>query len=276
MGNNMRNKFLVWFLESCPVRVGTLKLLKWKDLKPLNDSQVPYWIYVKADRLKGQGKGRYSKAKHVGFLHKYAVQKLEDYKQELKQKGIEYNQDSPLFLSYRTNQHSKKAEKNLRMVNFNDALVNASIVAFGDNVNKHYSPHDFRDILSSVLGKPQINADDKNIAKSLVSHSPKGIESTYENFDGKDDKPNEDLLALFKQCIPFLIPETTGELKAELEQQKTENISQIEEMKKEIERMETRHEEEIQNMKQAVTRDVQEVLASLNRFKEDSQNKTES
>jgi integrase len=178
MGNNARNAFLLWFLESCPVRVGTLKKLTWKDLKPLNDSEVPYWISIESARLKGSGKGRYSKAKHIGFLHKYAVQKLEDYKKELKQKGIEYNQDSPLFMSYHINQHG--AEKGTRMVNFNDAFSNAAIVAFGDDETKYYSPHDFRDLLSSVLGKPQINAEDKNIAKALVSHSAKGIESTYD------------------------------------------------------------------------------------------------
>jgi hypothetical protein len=67
-------------------------------LETLNDSQVPYWIYVKSDRLKGQGKGRYKKASHVGFLHTYAVQELEAYKQELKTKGIEDNENSPIFM----------------------------------------------------------------------------------------------------------------------------------------------------------------------------------
>jgi len=97
---NARNAFLLRFLESCPVRVGTLEKLTWKDLKPLNDSRVPYWIYVKADRLKGSGKGRYKKAKHIGFLHSYTAQKLEEYKKELAQKGIEYNANSPILTLY--------------------------------------------------------------------------------------------------------------------------------------------------------------------------------
>ena len=45
----------------------------------------------------------------------------------------------------------------------------------------------------------------------------------YENFDGKESKPNEDLLNLFKQCLPFLIPDTVPELRVELNEQKTEN-----------------------------------------------------
>ena len=43
-----RDKFLVWFLESCPVRKGTLRKLIWKDLKPLNDKDVPYWISIES------------------------------------------------------------------------------------------------------------------------------------------------------------------------------------------------------------------------------------
>jgi len=128
---NARNAFLLWFLESCPVRVGTLEELTWKDLKPLNDAQVPYWIYVKADRLKGHGKGRYKKARHIGFLHSYTVEKMKEYR-ELKQMGISYNEDSPIFMSYRSNPNG--ACKGSKMVNFNDAFTDASILAFGDDI----------------------------------------------------------------------------------------------------------------------------------------------
>jgi len=273
MGNNARNAFLLWFLESCPVRVGTLKKLTWKDLKPLDDKDVPYWISIDADRLKGSGKGRYSKAKHVGFLHKYTGEKLKDYKKELKEKGIIYDENSPLFMSYHINQHG--AEKGTRMVNFNDAFSNASIVAFGDDENKYYSPHDFRDLLSSVLGKPQINAKDKNIAKALVSHSATGIEGSYENFDGKEDKPNEDLLALFKQCIPFLLPETPATLKMELEQQKTQNNNVLEEMRKRIEDMQQQYENRFESFKNSIIRDQQKVNESLNKFVNVTPNKEE-
>ena len=72
----------------------------------------------------------------------------------------------------------------------------------------------------------------------MVSHSPKGIEGSYENFEGKNDKPNEDLLALFKQCIPFLLPETPATLKVELNETKTE----LEQTKTEFEQQKAENE----------------------------------
>ena len=63
----------------------------------------------------------------LGFCIDTRLKKLEDYyKKELKEKGIIYDENSPLFMSYHTNQHG--AEKGTKMVNFNDPLVNASIV----------------------------------------------------------------------------------------------------------------------------------------------------
>jgi hypothetical protein len=42
-----RDKAIVWFLESCPVRVGTLNKLTWKDLVPTNDKEVPCSIEIR-------------------------------------------------------------------------------------------------------------------------------------------------------------------------------------------------------------------------------------
>jgi hypothetical protein len=228
---NDRNIFLLWFLESCPTRVGTPKQLTWKDLKPLNDKDVPFWIYVKADRLKGHGKGRYKKAKYIGFLHSYAVQKLEAYKQELKEMEINYTEESPIFMTYHTNPHGSK--KGSKMVNFNDAFTDASILAFGDDVTKHFSPHDFRDVLSIVLEHPKVKAN-TNLAKPLTSHKPLGVEASYASHESTEDKPNAELLELFKMCLPFLIPETVGELKAELDEQKTEQQKDKEKLEAKI------------------------------------------
>ena len=86
---------------------------------------------------------------------------------------------------------------------------------------KRFSPHDFRDVLSTVLMNPKVKAN-TNLTKPLTSHCPQGIEATYENPDDSEDKPNSDLLAVFKSCIPFLMPETIPELKIELNQQKAE------------------------------------------------------
>lgn len=201
-----RDKFMVWFLVSCPVRAGTLRKLVWRDLKPLNDAEVPYWINVKSDRLKGQGKGKYKGTKHVGFLHYYAAQKLEAYKQELKQRNIEFNEDSPLFMAYNNNPWG--SIKGGPLATTHNIFDRASQIAWGDLSKKRYSVHDFRDVLSTVLEKPQVKAN-ANLAKPLTSHKPTGIEATYANHQDTEDKPNEDYLTLFKMCLPFLVPQDT-------------------------------------------------------------------
>jgi hypothetical protein len=110
------------------------------------------------------------------------------------------------------------------MVNFNDAFTDGkSISAFGDDIKKHFSPHDFRDIISTVLENPKVKAN-PNLAKPLVCHKPTGIEASYANHQIEEDKPNAGLLELFKMCLPFLIPETVG---AELDEQKAETAKKL-------------------------------------------------
>ena len=265
---NARNVFLLWFLESCPTRVGTLKQLTWKDLRPLNDALVPYWIYVKSDRLKGHGKGRYKKAKHIGFLHSYANEKLEAYKQELKIKGIEYNENSPIFMSYHVNPNG--SIKGSKMVNFNDAFTDASILAFGDNIEKHFSPHDFRDVLATVLGKLNINADN-NTAKPLLSHKYAGIEASYENHKTEEDKPNDELLELFKQCVPYLIPQSVGKLRSELNETK----STVQELTKKNEEKDKQLSDALTQMLE-LKKSVEEVLAQAKKNQQEHKEEIEN
>ena len=118
-----------------------------------------------------------------------------------------------------------------------------SELAWKDLTKKRFSIHDFRDIISTVLEKPQVKAN-VNLAKPLTSHKPSGIEASYANHQDEDNKPNEDHLTLYKMCLPFLIPETTGELKAEVNQQKTQNQKLVEQYKKDIEELR----EEMRNM----------------------------
>jgi hypothetical protein len=75
--------------------------------------------------------------------------------------------------------------------------------------------------------KPQVKAN-TNLTKPLTSHVPTGIEATYENPEDSEDKPNQDLLEVFKSCLPFLVPETIPELKIELKQQETNFKATIE------------------------------------------------
>lgn len=220
-----RDKFLVWFLESCPVRKGTLKQLTFRDLKPLNDKEVPYWLRVEAKRLKGSGKGKYRKAKHIGFLHYYAALKFEEYKNELKRKEIPFNDDSPLFISYKSTPSGSR--KGLGMVEFFTIFHDASDNAWHDLGKKRFSPHDLRDVISTVLLNPKVKANN-NLTKPLTSHVPTGIEATYENPNDNEDTPNNDLLEVFKLCIPYLIPETIPELKAELNETKEKQKAEFE------------------------------------------------
>lgn len=63
-----RDKFLVWFLGSTAFRVGTLGKLRWKDLQPTEDNEIPYQIVIESARLKGSGVGRYRGLKQIAFL----------------------------------------------------------------------------------------------------------------------------------------------------------------------------------------------------------------
>jgi hypothetical protein len=240
-----RDRFLVWFLESVEVRKGTVRQLTFGDLKPLNDKEVPFWLRVEARRLKGKGKDKYKKAKHIGFLHYYVVQKFEAYKQELKQKGIIFNDDSPLFMSYKTTPQGTKGDG---LTNISAIFTDASEKAWKDLTKKRFSAHDFRDIIPTILrDKLKISG---NLVKPLSSHAPQGIEAVYEGSD-ETDKPNEDLLKVFKSCIPFLVPETIPELKIELNQQKAETEKEKLENSKVIDAMKEEHkkETEAQNKK---------------------------
>jgi len=215
-----RDKFLVWFLESCPVRKGTLKQSLFGDLKHLDDKDVPYWLRIEAKRLKGQGKNKYRKAQHIGFLHYYATQKFEAYKEELKAKGILFNDDTPLFLSYKSTPSGSR--KGLGMVEFFVIFRDASEAAWRDLSKKRFSPQDFRDVISTVLrDKVKVTS---NLTKPLTSHVPTGIEAVYEG-SNDEDTPNDDLLKVFKTCLPFLVPETVPELKAEFNQ-KTDELKE--------------------------------------------------
>ncbi len=76
----------------------------------------------------------------------------------------------------------------------------ASEIAWGNLAKKRFSIHDIRDVISTVLEKPQVKAN-ANLAKPLTSHKPTGIEATYANHQDSEDKPNEDYLTLFQDVF---------------------------------------------------------------------------
>jgi len=235
-----RDKFLVWFLASCPFRVGTVSKLKWKDLVETGDKELPYQLVVEATRLKGSGKGKYSRLKQVCFLHYYATEYLEEYKAELKQRHEErrkrllkdhfekriindkyvkrkvigrdigefkINPEMPLFVQYRTDDVSKTT-----LINFDVIFDNASLSAWGNLDTKKFSPHDIRDFTQSALENKIVNP---NFIAPFLGHKVRGTDYHYSNHD------IDELRVKFKESLPYLIPETIKEVKSELDETKS-------------------------------------------------------
>ena len=82
----LRDKALLWFLASAPFRISTLIRLKWGDLKPTGEPDVPYYLLIGSERLKGKGVGKCKGVKQVGFIHSLAAKKLDAYKKSLAEK----------------------------------------------------------------------------------------------------------------------------------------------------------------------------------------------
>ena len=85
--SNQRDKAIIRFISSTALRVGSLSKLTWLDLKETGNSEVPFKLEVEAGRLKGSGVGKYKGIKHICFVNKWAVEKLEEYKKEAHLKG---------------------------------------------------------------------------------------------------------------------------------------------------------------------------------------------
>ncbi len=238
-----RDKAILWFLESTPVRHTTLVNLYWRDLKPtseiLNEIRneahgqgkrtveedeklaklVPYYIVLGAERLKGAGKGKYKGVKHIGFLHHYAVEKLEKYKLEIKKFNLEVTPDSPIFFALANNRFNKGKGDRLRGLSY--IFSNACSMAWTDE-NKRFSPQDFRDFLQGALEKVEVN---KNLISPLISHKVKGIDQHYSNHD------IDEFLQVFVKALPLLVPQTVEEVKAESEakfSKQEKSITQLE------------------------------------------------
>ena len=62
-------------------------------------------------------------------------------------------------------------------------------------LKKHFSPHDLRDVVSTILENPKVKAD-VNLAKPLTSSKPSGIEATYANH------PDSDYLEIITNVLP--------------------------------------------------------------------------
>jgi integrase len=210
----LRDKALLWFIASAPFRLETLTKLRWKDLKPTGEKEVPYYLLIEAERLKGSGKGKYRGLKQVGFLHSLATKKLESYRKELQRKGYVITENDPIFLAYRK-------EKKIVVWSTNGIENNfgkASLRAWHDLEKKRFSPHDFRSYVQTALENAGINS---NIIAPLLGHKPRGIDFHYSEHDIND------LLQKYKTALPYLLPQTTEAIKTELEATKIDQQKKI-------------------------------------------------
>jgi site-specific recombinase XerD len=207
--NTQRDKAVLWFIASAPVRVGSIPKLLWKDLKPTHDEDVPYYLKIEGKRLKGSGKGKYKGVKQVAFLHMLAVQKLRNYRVEAKERGYKLNKDSPIFISYR--QQGKL--KPLSPYSIEGVFANASLAAWHNLEQKRFSPHDLRDYVQSALENAGVNV---NIIKPILAHKPRGVDKHYSEHDIRD------FLEKFKTALPYLLPQSVESVKAEMEMTRAE------------------------------------------------------
>jgi hypothetical protein len=213
-----RDRAILWFLSSAPFRKGTLGKLVRKDLIPTGDNQVPYQIIVSSKDLKGKGEGKYSRLKQVCFLHWYAVEKLREYEQELKDKNIAVKDESPIFIEYGGRDPQRKLHKDRPLLDFERIFRRASFRAWHDLDVKRFSPQDMRDFVQSKLESAKVPA---NMIKPILAHKVKDVEYHYSNHQVDELREN------FKSALPWLIPESLEQVKAETQKKLAEEQKRL-------------------------------------------------
>ncbi len=214
---SQRDKAILWFLASTAFRIGTLVELTWNDLEPTQDSEVPYQLVIESSRLKGKGKGRYRGLKQVAFLHSLAVEKLENYKKEMRRRGYQANRESPIFIAYRKN----KVVAPLGTQAIEAKFAKASLVAWHDLEQKRFTPHDFRDFMQSKLESAGLNS---NIIAPMLAHKPRGIDFHYSKHEV------DELLQKYKKALSYLLPQTVAKVKAEQQKEVQKLKNQIDDL----------------------------------------------
>ncbi len=223
-----RDKSMLWFIESTSCRAGTVIKLNRKDLKPTSEllkavreelmgqitrsveedaaiaKDVPYYMVIESERLKGAGRGKYRGIKQVCFLHSHAAKKLKIYDEELKRRDIEITPDSPIFVAFESNQHNRKGD---RLTQIQSIFWGASMVAWGGEEGKGFSAHDLRDVLQGALENANIHT---NIASPMLAHKVKGVDKHYSNHE------IEEFLLAFRKALPWLLPHTIEQTNARL------------------------------------------------------------
>jgi hypothetical protein len=169
---------------------------------------VPYQMVIESARLKGAGIGRYKGIKQIAFLHKFATQKLENYKKELLRKGYEIDDESPLFIAY----NKQQKVVGLKAHSISDMFTDVSLAAFANLEKKRFSPHDFREFFESRLESANIH---DNVIAPFLGHKVHGVDFHYSSHE------IDELREKFCLALPYLLPQSVESLK--IEQDKTRN-----------------------------------------------------
>ena len=139
------------------------------------------------------------------------------YKQELKELNINITDDSWIFVTYAHNWATGKGNQ-LQVVSFDEA----SFLAWQDLDKKRFSAQDMRDLLQTALENAKVNP---NIASPLLGHKVKGVDKHYSNHD------IDEFLCAYLDALPWLVPQTVEQVKAETEKKLEEDKKQINEVK---------------------------------------------
>lgn len=206
---SIRDVAILWFLESTGMRRGSLKTLTWGDLKPTGNEDIPYYVELKPEQLKGKGRGKYRGVRQITFVHWYAREKLNEYRRWLhkwkryiydsqrrpiKKFEIEIADGTPLFVSM----HLRDGKlRPLDPNSFYRRLTDAIILSKGNGVEKT-TPHDFRRFVESSLTKTNTN---QKLIDLICAHKPKRRDIAYVHADWKE------LLLVYKKALPYLAPD---------------------------------------------------------------------
>ena len=257
VAHSARDKAIIWFISSTSCRVGTVVLLKWKDLKSTENSKVPYVLEIESTRLKGAGVGKYKGLKQITFLHKFAYDKLLAYKQEAQSKGYLLNDESPIFVKY----WNMGEIQQIRFKGINDIFDDLSLRAWGDLKKKRFSPHDLREFFQSALESANVQA---NMISPIMAHKVKGVDQHYSSHDCKE------LLVQYETALPNLLPQTVEKVKGELEYAKAEFRHQKETIEFQEAQLSLMQEQQEDRDRTIATqqKQIQEVLSALERYED--------
>jgi hypothetical protein len=223
-----RDRAIVWAISSCAFRDNELVSLNWEDRKltrqlleenrdPTRNPaevqkeideishDVPYYFVIEGRRLKGKGEGKYSRHKHIAFLHWYAAAKLDKYeewaREYFKRYGTELTGKMPLFIA------TRKDGSVERLGTANKIFNEASLRAWQNLEKKRFSPQDLRDFLQSSLESANVHG---NIIAPFMAHKVRGVDFHYSAHDIIE------LLKKFRGALPWLVPQSVEETSAKL------------------------------------------------------------